>query len=302
MKVDRDDGHSSSAPNHRTVFWLGPPTLGDQSLDDGAKAIGEVMREEAAKRAPDVMYVDTYKLFSTTDGELLAAHRSTTNGKEIADAHLRRRALHRGRRRSTSPTRCSRCSTSAGSITKQAEPSRPDRLDDRAGQRRVRAGLLVATPTSRYRSEHEPLDARRQRHRRRRRPPYRDATTAPTDDDRHTTVAVDRPPTTDADSTTHDSRPPRTTTPTTSDVADSGVADAASPASGRYRARMSTERDCAPRPRPSSCAAAVVDTAVAHLAERRAWPTASCRSPSSTSTRCSRTTSRTRPPRSRAAG
>jgi hypothetical protein len=55
-------------PKHRTVFWLGPPTLGTQDLDRGAKAIGQLMREEAAKRAPDVVYLDTYKLFSTRDG------------------------------------------------------------------------------------------------------------------------------------------------------------------------------------------------------------------------------------------
>jgi len=55
-------------PNHRTVYWLGPPTLGQKDLDRGAKAIGEIMREEAAKRAPDVVYLDTYKLFSTSDG------------------------------------------------------------------------------------------------------------------------------------------------------------------------------------------------------------------------------------------
>src|SRR5258708_31210034 len=54
--------------SHRTVFWLGPPTLGTTSMDRGAVAIGQVMREEAAKRAPDVVYIDTYKLFSTTDG------------------------------------------------------------------------------------------------------------------------------------------------------------------------------------------------------------------------------------------
>jgi len=55
-------------PHHRTVFWLGPPTLGDQNMDRGAAAIGPVMRDEAAKRAPDVEYLDTYKLFSTKDG------------------------------------------------------------------------------------------------------------------------------------------------------------------------------------------------------------------------------------------
>jgi hypothetical protein len=55
-------------PSHRTVFWCGPPTLGTRSMDRGALAMGQVMREEALKRAPDVVYIDTYKLFSTPDG------------------------------------------------------------------------------------------------------------------------------------------------------------------------------------------------------------------------------------------
>ena len=55
-------------PTHRTVFWLGPPTLGTNDLDRGAQAIGQIMREEAAKRAPDVVYLDTYKLFSVPSG------------------------------------------------------------------------------------------------------------------------------------------------------------------------------------------------------------------------------------------
>jgi len=55
-------------PTHRTVFWCGPPTLGTRSMDRGAFAMGEVMRQEALKRSPDVVYIDTYKLFSTQDG------------------------------------------------------------------------------------------------------------------------------------------------------------------------------------------------------------------------------------------
>ena len=55
--------------NHRTVYWLGPPTLGTETQDDAAVRLGEVMREEAAKDSPDVVYVDTYKLFSVASGE-----------------------------------------------------------------------------------------------------------------------------------------------------------------------------------------------------------------------------------------
>ena len=69
-------------PNHRTVFWLGPPTLGTESMDRGAQAMGEVMREEALKRSPDVVYIDTYKLFSTSDGSF-SRRIVDENGKEI---------------------------------------------------------------------------------------------------------------------------------------------------------------------------------------------------------------------------
>lgn len=55
-------------PQHRTVLWLGPPTLGTKFMDDAAQKLGTVMREEAAKYAPDVVYVDTYKLFEGPDG------------------------------------------------------------------------------------------------------------------------------------------------------------------------------------------------------------------------------------------
>lgn len=69
-------------PKHRTVFWLGPPTLSTKSMDAGAKEMGEVMRAEAAKRAPDVTYLDTYKLFSTPDGTFSRRILDET-GKEI---------------------------------------------------------------------------------------------------------------------------------------------------------------------------------------------------------------------------
>jgi uncharacterized protein len=58
-------------PNHRTVFWLGPPTLGTDStqMNSGAKALGVLMQQEAAKYAPDVVYLDTYKLFANKNGD-----------------------------------------------------------------------------------------------------------------------------------------------------------------------------------------------------------------------------------------
>jgi len=53
---------------HRTVYWLGPPTLRDHTLDKGAKALGPVMKEEAKKFGGDVVYLDTYSLFSDSEG------------------------------------------------------------------------------------------------------------------------------------------------------------------------------------------------------------------------------------------
>jgi len=69
-------------PTHRTVFWCGPPTLGTRSMDRGAFAMGEVMRQEALKRSPDVVYIDTYKLFSTPDGTF-SRQITDENGKLI---------------------------------------------------------------------------------------------------------------------------------------------------------------------------------------------------------------------------
>jgi hypothetical protein len=69
-------------PNHRTVFWLGPPTLGDSDLDRGGKALGELMRREARKRSPDVTYLDTYKLFSDINGAY-SRNILDENGREI---------------------------------------------------------------------------------------------------------------------------------------------------------------------------------------------------------------------------
>ena len=67
-KIDRMMEILVGGSRHRTVFWLGPPTLGDSSLDRGAKLLGPVMQQEAAKFAPDVVYVDTYHLFEGPDG------------------------------------------------------------------------------------------------------------------------------------------------------------------------------------------------------------------------------------------
>jgi hypothetical protein len=54
---------------HRIVYWLGPPTMGDQSLNKGAYELGRVMRSEARKFSPDVTYIDTYRLFADANGD-----------------------------------------------------------------------------------------------------------------------------------------------------------------------------------------------------------------------------------------
>jgi lysophospholipase L1-like esterase len=51
----------------RTVYWLGSPTLKDEKMDAAVVQVNAAA-QEVAKRHPNVHYVDTYKLFSDTDG------------------------------------------------------------------------------------------------------------------------------------------------------------------------------------------------------------------------------------------
>ncbi len=66
-KVDRVMDALVGGSRHRTVLWIGPPTLRDHSLDRGAKALSLLMAHEAALRR-DVVYVDAYSMFSGPDG------------------------------------------------------------------------------------------------------------------------------------------------------------------------------------------------------------------------------------------
>ena len=68
QKIDEMMATFVGGARHRTVYWLGPPTLRDDTLDEGAKALGPVMQQEAKKFAPYVQYVNTYKLFSDSSG------------------------------------------------------------------------------------------------------------------------------------------------------------------------------------------------------------------------------------------
>ena len=68
--------------NHqRTVYWVGPPTMGSSSLDPGAKALSALMADEA-KHHPHVVFVNAYSMFSGPDGgysshlDLPALHRT----------------------------------------------------------------------------------------------------------------------------------------------------------------------------------------------------------------------------------
>jgi len=51
----------------RTVYWLGAPTLKDKEQDDAVVEV-DAVAQQVAQRHSKVHYVDTYKLFSDTDG------------------------------------------------------------------------------------------------------------------------------------------------------------------------------------------------------------------------------------------
>jgi len=55
--------------SERTVVWIGAPTMRDDERDEDAVEINRVMREEAERRGPYVIYVDAYTLFADEDGE-----------------------------------------------------------------------------------------------------------------------------------------------------------------------------------------------------------------------------------------
>lgn len=77
----------------RRVFWVGPPTLRDSSLDRGAKALSELMRDEARTR-PDVTFVDAYTMFAAPEGgytnrlDLSALAKSPAFGAQVPTSSL----------------------------------------------------------------------------------------------------------------------------------------------------------------------------------------------------------------------
>jgi hypothetical protein len=136
-------------PMHRTVIWIGSPPLGDGRINPGAEALDKVMQEEAAKRSPNVVYVDAYKLFLGPNGEY-SRRITDENGKEftarIADgvhftpdgaAYLARAvfSLIDGR----------------WHVMKQADPNQPIQWKLASGSGETVPGYS-GTPKSRYRS------------------------------------------------------------------------------------------------------------------------------------------------------
>jgi hypothetical protein len=63
--MDRLRGDGATA---RTVLWVGAPPMQTDWRDEGVRELNRVMREEAEKRSPEVVYVDAYGLFSGEDG------------------------------------------------------------------------------------------------------------------------------------------------------------------------------------------------------------------------------------------
>jgi len=87
---------------HRTVFWVGSPTMRTDWRDAGVAELNRVMKEEADKR-DDVVFVDAYSLFAGADGQYVdsllgsdgeyvrvrnsdGVHFTTDGGDRLADA------------------------------------------------------------------------------------------------------------------------------------------------------------------------------------------------------------------------
>src|SRR5262249_47535897 len=62
------DTFVGTGPAPRTVYWLGVPTLGTQSMNRGAQAIDALVSAEALKGGTKVIFVDTYRMFSDSSG------------------------------------------------------------------------------------------------------------------------------------------------------------------------------------------------------------------------------------------
>jgi len=82
MQVSRMMDTFRGPPDHRrTVLWVGAPPMSLGWRDQGVRELDRVMREEAKKRAPEVVYVDAYTLFADQSGHYTSTLR-TLNGVE----------------------------------------------------------------------------------------------------------------------------------------------------------------------------------------------------------------------------
>jgi hypothetical protein len=70
------------ADDPRTVLWAGAPPMKTSWRDEGVRELNRVIREEAEKRAPDVIYVDTYQLLASETGEYTPDVRTLTGDVE----------------------------------------------------------------------------------------------------------------------------------------------------------------------------------------------------------------------------
>ena len=137
-KIDRMMEILVGGSRHRIVYWLGPPTMGDQSLNKGAYELGRVMRSEAAKFAPDVVYIDTYRLFADENGDY---------SRSLPDAHgeVQEMRISDGVHFSVDGAKylADKLWTQARQALADHRAGRPvaaDRLHDRPRQQRLRAG------------------------------------------------------------------------------------------------------------------------------------------------------------------
>jgi hypothetical protein len=56
------------AGNGRTVYWVGAPVMSDPAYSERVKGINSIFKEVADKHSDEVVYIDSYSLFSTPDG------------------------------------------------------------------------------------------------------------------------------------------------------------------------------------------------------------------------------------------
>ena len=175
------------------------------------------MRPEAAKFAPDVVYLDTYKLFSDANGDY-SRDLPDENGNDAGRCASPTACTSATTAPSTSPTSSGQLLDKRWQITAQADPSQPIDWTIAPGQRRLRAGRrplptdgAVATRTRRPRRTRRPSDGTSTHGSERTvdRPPQPvvDDDEAAVDHDQPQSTTTDDPRRTTIDATEADARP-----------------------------------------------------------------------------------------------